>query len=224
MPLTARDHELLAYCGQYKAAPLSVLAARFFATNPVTGAANKDPQHACRRRLAELAKEGFIRPGVDRGPRSLAVLSARGARALGIAAPRSVAANARAHHIATLEAIERLRSDYAQHGVSLENVRLEFQLRAQEQQGKRTRRGETFESFPDATFDLVRTSNEGARYVEEVAFEYVTNKYSDADIIEKHQSFKRFDNVVWLSDRQSTARRVGVLTGRPSLVHEEGGA
>jgi hypothetical protein len=217
--LTERDHELLAYCAKHKAAPLSVLAMRFFAIHPKTGQPNKDPLHACRRRIAELATEGYLRPTINRGPHSLAIVTPRAADALGVTRPGSLPSNGRVHHIVTLEIIEELRQRYAAQGVTLKDVRLEFQLRAEEQAGKQTRRGEGFESFPDAVIVLERRSDDGTLYEDEVALEYVTSKYSDRDILEKRESFARFDNVIWVSDRASTATRVSLLTGRPSSVH-----
>lgn len=219
MALTERDHELLAFCAQHKAAPLSVVAKRFFATHPTTGAANKDPVHACRRRLSELEKAGYVRPTIDRGPNSLVTVTPRAADSLGMTRPGALPSNGRVHHIATLEIIEDLRSRYAAQGVSLKDVKLEFALRAQEQAGRQTRRGDGFESFPDALIVLERRAADGSMYEEEVALEYVTSKYSDKDILEKNESFARYDNVLWVSDRAATATRVSLLTGRPSDVH-----
>ena len=90
MALTRRDHELLAFCAEHKAAPLSVLSSRFFGIHALTGRANKDPLHACRRRIASLIKEGYLRPSIDRGPHSLAIVTPRTADALALPRPGSL--------------------------------------------------------------------------------------------------------------------------------------
>jgi hypothetical protein len=216
--LTHRDHDLLTFAALHKAAPLHVLARRFFAVNPTTGKVNTDPEHACRRRLSELQKLGFIRPVVSRGKDTLVTVTARAADALGLPRPGSVATRGRAHHIATMQFLQDLSERYARDGVALVNIKMDFQLRAEVQQGKQTRVGDEFETFPDATFELERTTSDGTTYREHVAIEYVTSKYSDKDIISKAESFERFDNVVWFSDTKRTASRVAALTGRPSEV------
>ena len=216
--LTRRDHDLLTFAALHKAAPLSVLARRFFATNQTTGQPNKDPEHACRRRLGELLKLGYIRPIVSRGKDTLIVVTPRTADALGVPRPGSVATRGRAHHIATLTYLQDLTERYAQAGIAVVNVKMDFQLRAEEQQGRQTRPGDEFDTFPDATFDLERTDDSGLVYREQVAIEYVTSKYSYKDILEKAESFERFDNVVWFSDTKATASRVAALTGRPAEV------
>ena len=52
----------------------------------------------------------------------------------------------------------------------------------------------------------------------DIAVEYVTSKYTSADIEKKHRSFDRFHAVVWVADRARTAERVKALTGRPCTI------
>lgn len=54
--------------------------------------------------------------------------------------------------------------------------------------------------------------------VQRIAVEYVTSKYTDVDIVAKHESFARFHNVHWFADRPHTAERVARLTGAKCAV------
>lgn len=218
MALTARDLDLLRFCAEHKGAPFDVVARRFFSTHPVTGEPNKDPAHACRRRVAELVKMGMVAQTPHRGRNTLVTVTKQAAIALGVPARTPVPQKGLAHHVNTLTYLQDLSDRYAREGVELKGLKLEFQIRALEQAGKQTRKGDDFDPFPDALFELERIGPDGTRYTEEVALEYVTVKYSDADIIAKRDSFSRYDNVVWVSDKPSTAQRVAYLTGRPSEV------
>jgi hypothetical protein len=61
--LTARDVALLEFIAAYRAAPLDLLAKRFFDVDPYTGRVNAKPEHACRRRLQILAAAGVTVQG-----------------------------------------------------------------------------------------------------------------------------------------------------------------
>lgn len=217
--LTPRDVDLLTFCALHKGAPVGVVARRFFATHPTTGEPNKDPDHACRRRLKELVALGFLEPIAARGDRRIAAVTAKAAAALGVAKRDTVALKGRAHHVATLTYLQDLTERYAAQGVKVLNIRLEFQLRSDLQAGHRTRKGDAFDAFPDAVFELERPTTDGSMDREEHALEYVTQKYSDRDIIDKAESFTpRYDSVVWVADKKTTAKRLSALTGRPSEV------
>jgi len=215
--LTHRDVELLTFCATLKGAPTDVLARRFFAFHPVTGKKNKDPEHACRRRLNELRQLGYIAPTVARGERTLVTVTNKAVQALGLPRRPPVMPKGRSHHIATLRYIADLAERYEAQGKSVSNIRLEFQIRSEVQGGRQTRKGDDYERFPDAVFDLTEKKGDVV-HKDEVAVEFVTIKYSDKDILEKHDAFRRFDNVVWAADSKSTARRVAQLTGRPAEV------
>lgn len=218
MALTERDLDLLRFCAEHKGVPVDVVARRFFSLNPKTGEANRDPAHACRRRVAELVKLGFIAATPARGKRTLVTVTKAAAVALGVPVRAPVPQKGLAHHVATLTYLQELSERYAKQGATLKGLKLEFQIRAVEQAGRQTRKGDDFDPFPDALFELERVAPDGTRSSEEVAFEYVTVKYSDADILAKRDAFSRYDNVVWVSDKPTTARRVSYLTGRPSEV------
>jgi hypothetical protein len=78
-----------------------------------------------------------------------------------------------------------------------------------ERQGRPTRRGDRYEPFPDAV--VVVEKRDGTR--RRIAIEYVTSKYTDADILGKHASFRGCESVWWFADRASTVERVERITG-----------
>ena len=94
------------------------------------------------------------------------------------------------------------------------SVRFEADLRSEAQRGRRVRRGDAYASFPDAVC-MAELPGLG---LGEIAIEYVTSKYSDADIEKKHRGFGRFHAVVWVADRVRTAERVTALTGRRCTI------
>jgi hypothetical protein len=213
LSLTARDVELLRYLSAHKAAPIDVLAGRFFACDPKSGKANRDPTHAARRRLAALAAAGLVRSRTSRlatqGLTTTIAVAPKGARALGAAAPRPIPVKGADHHAATLRALERARAPLTAEGLKLVDYKLEFALRAEVQRGRATVRGEAFDAFPDA----VLVVEDGAGRKVEVALEYVTSKYTDEQISEKAADFTRFARTLWVADTKTTAARVARLTG-----------
>lgn len=213
--LTPRDLDVLRFVGENKAAPLDVLAPMFFGA-AASGVANRDPGHACRRRLKALADAGYVElkgiRGQKAGQRTHSVtLTRRAAEALGTSRPALLHPKGRDHHMATLRCIEQLRAQLAKQGAVIVSVALEHAVRAAEQRGHGTQRGETFASFPDAVV-VVRDAGGGER---RVAVEYVTGKYTNQMIAEKANDFAAYDDVVWVADRVSTSRRVEALTGEP---------
>lgn len=213
--LTARDVDVLRFLAAHKAAPLDVLAEKFFARHPVTGRVNADAGHAAERRIAALARAGYVQSRTARlatqGVTKTVAVTASGARALGARAPRSIPVKGGDHHAATLRALERARAPLAAEGLRLIDYKLEFALRASVQRGRSTRRGEVFDAFPDAV--LIAEDGHGQRH--EIALEYVTSKYTDAMIAEKATGFQRFERTLWVSDTTTTSARVQRLTGAP---------
>lgn len=57
--LTGRDVAVLQHLAANRAVPLDLLAARFFAADPVTGTPNDNPARACLRRLQLLSVAGY---------------------------------------------------------------------------------------------------------------------------------------------------------------------
>lgn len=213
--LTPRDLDVLRFIGENKAAPLDVVGPMFFAGNADTGAANRDPLHACRRRLKALADAGYVElrgiRGQKAGQRTQAItLTRQAADTLGAARPALLHPKGRDHHMATLRCVEQLRAQVSKRGAVVVSVALEHALRSAQQRGRGTQRGETYASFPDAVV-VVR---EPGGIEKRVALEYVTSKYTNQMIAEKANDFSAYDGTVWVADRVSTSRRVEALTGQ----------
>lgn len=216
--LTARDMDLLAFLALHRECSLEQLALRFFRRNPFTGAVNKNPAKQCARRMHELqahryldlshVNDGRKRHLVARvAPRADAPLDERAAR-------RTINAKERVHHLKTLAAVEQLERDVAQRGGRIVEFRVEAAVRAEALRGRRTRRGDAFDAFPDAVCTVAMPSPRGERLMR-LAIEYVTSKYCDADIRAKHESFaSAYDDAIWFSDRPRTSERVKRITGK----------
>ncbi|MCC7075078.1 MAG: hypothetical protein IT383_27445 [Deltaproteobacteria bacterium] len=220
--LTERDARLLAFLAAHRECPLDVLAERFFATNPYTGAANRNPGKLCARRLALLRRHAFVDTLPLRelaGARKLVVLAGRADQVLGEGASRRrVPASTRTHHARTLDAIRLLERDLARRGARLVDFRVEAELRRAAMRRRRTRRGDAFNAFPDAEC-TVRHPEASRTALRRVAVEYVTAKYSDDDIRAKHEGFSVvYAETLWFADNARTARRVARLVGAPCAV------
>jgi hypothetical protein len=232
--LTDRDLELLGYVGMSKQAPLELLAARFFryalqlgsdAESTITSDVPtqrplKAPARACEKRLRYLEKAGYVTTKIVRAydgtSKTRAVtLTDRAALLLDVPRPRSVPARGRHHHMATLHAIERLRGECEKRGARIVNVHIESQQRRILQKGRQTQPGQEYECFADALLYIEQPNPIGEPSRTTVALEYVTSKYSDKDIIEKADSFRRFDAMIFVADTKKTAARVTRLTGEP---------
>ena len=217
--LTARDMDLLAFLALHRECPLDLLAPRFFAKHPYTREAHAVPIKPCLRRLRQLCAHGYvdlaaIKDAPGRASRRVARLARRADDPLHqAAARRAVPAKERLHHLRTLEAVHAIELDVRRRGGRVVEFRLEGAIRAEAQRGRMTRRGESFESFPDAVCTIAYPSPSGERVVR-VAVEYVTSKYTDADIYAKHESFPRtYDGALWFADNARTAERVRHITG-----------
>lgn len=210
--LTPRDVAILRFIGENKSAPMDVLALRFFLGDELKP--NRDPAHACRRRLAALRAAGYLDdktiPAQKRGEWTRAVrLTRQASDVLGLARPGTLHPRGRDHHMATLRGIEQYRAQLAKTGGTIVDVALEHTLRSREQHGHTTRRGDSFSSFPDA---LV-TVRDAAGVERSVALEYVTSKYTSQMILDKAADFAAQGwGTVWIADSISTSRRVEALT------------
>jgi hypothetical protein len=129
---------------------------------------------------------------------------------------RRIAPQKAEHHIRTLDALTLLEASLVG-GWRVVEVETEPELRRVEQAGRFLRKGDAMSALPDAVM-TVEGVKRGVLTRLRVAVEYVTTKYSDADILHKHRGFASFDNVVWVADRRSTADRVRRLTGRKCSV------
>lgn len=211
--LTARDIDVLEHITARRGVPIEHVAARFFAADPFTGKLNRNPKRACEQRLRALVRAGYlglVRQHDGRQRRQLVVLgNAVNGMTCERASKRRVHARNGSHHVRTLDALAKIERGVKRLGGRVLSVRLEADVRGDEQRGRLTARGDAYPAFPDAA---CRVELPGLG-VGEIAVEYVTSKYTDADILRKHNSFARFHSVVWVADRQRTAERVRALTG-----------
>ena len=219
---TERDLELLRFLEQNRWVSLEILAERFFATNPFTGAVNAKPLKACERRLSTLRAHGYIeldRLRVGKRTHATARVASKADTALGVdGSRRSVPRRARVHHLMTLEAIGALERSLRMRGGRVVSFALEPKLRADEQRGTKTRRGHDFAPFPDAVCTIA-VKNGGAEERYDVAVEYATSKYTSRDIQEKHDSFaRRYRQAFWFADRDRTSQRIRQITGGTCTV------
>lgn len=220
--LTQRDLALLRFVSAQRMVTVNHIAVAFFGTNPIDGSANTRPERACLRRLRYLQVHGcvwldFRSDGVSRrqmvtaGPNAERVLGANTTAENPRPALHRIPPRRRAHHVKTLDAVALLDAHLARFGARIVSVKHDAELRAEEQKGRRLQRGEKLRPLPDAV--CVVESRDGKRR-HTIVIEYVTSKYCDADIREKHESFARFPHVLWCADRASTAARVTRLTGK----------
>ena len=93
-------------------------------------------------------------------------------------------------------------------------VQLDGDMRASLRAGRRTQKGDVYDVMPDA----VLTIEMPGRPRFDVAVEYVTSKYTDADIRRKHRAFKNYSRTIWVADKPHTAERVRALTGESCRV------
>ena len=217
--LTKRDLELLHELAAFRAMPVEQVAARFFAKNPFTGAKNGSPDAACARRLASLSAAGYVMKfhGDDgQRPRVLIGLGPKAGCVLGAVALRAVPVRKIAHHARTMDALLMVEESVRARGGRVLLSRIEQQVRSDLQCGCFLVAGDSFDPFPDAlcTAELPAGSavRGRARRVQ-IAVEYATSKYTDRDILKKHQGFAGYDEVVWFADRPTTQARVQRLTG-----------
>jgi hypothetical protein len=222
--LTERDRQVLHALAVMRGVPLEILAYELFLFDPFTGKRNTNPLRACERRLRELAGERYVRIVREydgRESRRVVVLDTR-ARNHGIGADRIGGSPTRrrppvrcgAHHVRTVDALTQIRKEIEQRGGKVLSITLDSDLRAASRKGRRTVRGQRYDLLPDAVLKIELPG----RGIQQIALEYVTSKYSDADIREKRAAFQRFDRAIWVADRQRTAERVRALTGAPCRV------
>jgi hypothetical protein len=220
--LTQRDLAIIRFIAVRRSALLEHIAAYYFAQDPFDEEWNLDPMKACCRRLGALSRAGYVRLGNDYDGRQRRRVVTLGAAAVAIAGDRCdrrrVPARNRAHHIWTQEAIRRLEGELSSRGARIAGVSFDQDVRANELTGKMTKRGDKFPVIPDAVCRVEVRGNDGVTRLRNVAVEYVTSKYTDADTREKRESFRRFDGAHWFADNATTAARVQRLTGASCSV------
>ena len=222
--LTDRDGDILVRASNLRGVPVEHIEDEFFAFDPYTKKKNKNPRRACERRLRELARAGYIRivrehDGERR--RQLVVVENRinkvehdGHVIANRAHARRAPVRFGAHHVRTLDALVDVRRAIERNGGRVLSVKLDGDLRARERRGRRTVYGDSYEPIPDAVIKVAMPD----QAVREIAVEYVTSKYTDADIRKKHEAFAKYDGAIWIGDRERTAERVRALTGAKCSV------
>ena len=219
--LTDRDMEMFDLLALHRECLLEDIAL-LWAKNPYTGTTNRTPAKQCARRLAELRAHGYIelaRIKDGRRTRTVVYLARRADQPLDErASRRTIGTKERVHHLRSLDALRLVEKRVAARGGRVKSFKVEALLRSEAQHGRRTRRGDFFASFPDALCIAVVPFHGGEREIK-IAVEYVTSKYTSADIGEKHRSFKtEYDEAVWFADKRRTAERVTAITGGPCSI------
>ena len=212
MVLSPRAISILGYIADSGEVPFHVLLQAFW---PDTG--SERAEKSMREWVRRQRHAGWLRTSVPRGANTTVRLSSKaktifaernGTPALAVGHPR-----ARAHHAATLLYIEEVRAQLNPNEAIVESL-LEPQLRAREQAGRGTRRGQVYDSFPDAMLRVKTTMPNGITHFRNVAVEYVTSKYTSKDILAKCASFaSKYDQVLWVADNPRTQARVEHLVG-----------
>jgi hypothetical protein len=230
--LNQRDADVLAYLAEVGQAPLDVVAKRFFAADPRTGKANKDPMHAATRRVAALRAAGYIdQVNMSASSRkepagSILMLDRAGASLLGVT-PKKVHAKHRHHHFQTLRLVEEVRAELMARGQKVLRVVLEDELRAEilsrrekAYLSREMKRGDGVNLNDEryAMPDAVVVVDDGAGGEAFVAVEYLSATYRDDDLKAKREllSSSRWRSSVVQADNHRTAARaraVGLESG-----------
>lgn len=209
IPLTARDAEVIHWLKVTTAAPVDVLAARFFARNPQNGAINSNPVRAATRRLDELARAGYLHassvpPSTSReiGGRVYALGSA-GASMVGVAL-KGITPKRMHHHLQTLRTVEVVRQELLREGKRIVGLELERgEMSSRERNSGR--------HVPDAIVAV----DDGST----IAVEYVSTDYTDEMIRSKGAYFsERYSQVRWSANSTTTRARVLRVTREPCDV------
>jgi hypothetical protein len=213
MMLTERDLRLLSFLVAHKAAPIDVLAARFFSVAP-DGTKNGNPARAARVRIDALAAAGLLSTTSRRlrtqGPIVLVTPTADGAAAIGARPPASLPTRNLDHHTATHRAVLKVRGQLEDLGYVVNDEQLDAQVRAAALGGKATQKSQAFPCFADAVLQV--TDPSGQKRV--IAIEYVTARYTFDMLRTKAADFATYDAVYWLSDTPQTAARIHATVGQ----------
>jgi hypothetical protein len=211
--VSPRVLRLLRYIADSGEVPLHVLIAMFWPDEDPPEAATKAERWVERLSEQNLVERRAARSGaaidatVRLTPKAAATFE-RPTSATTVSQPR-----AWRHHAASLRYVEHYKGLLGPNERLVEAL-LEPQLRSRIQAGRATKRGETFESFPDVVLLVEAMLPDGSTATRRVAVEYVTSKYTSQDIKDKDESFSaNYDEVRWVSDSARTKARVERLTG-----------
>lgn len=142
-------------------------------------------------------------------------ITPRAARDFNSPLPPTIRENFVQHHIKTLDAIFQVEKQVLFSGEGrVVDFKMESQLVRENFKGKlfRPNSGTIVPQFPDA--QIVIRRSDGTE--ETVNVEYVSSKYTDEMIREKHKSFA--GRTVWAAPNSSTAARVQAITGSPAVL------
>jgi hypothetical protein len=205
LTLTERDLLLLDLIDELRGVPVEYIEERFFSFDPYTKKKNTNPKRACDRRLRELARHRYVRfvREFDGERRRQLVVLETAAEDLKIGERSSVTHARRrrpparhgAHHVKTLDAVASLQRSLEARGGRIVRVQLDSDMRATLRAGRRTKKGDVYDVMPDA----VLTVEMPGRQRVDIAVEYVTSKYTDADIRAKHRAFSKYAQTVGVS-------------------------
>lgn len=146
----------------------------------------------------------------------------RASRELNVPLPPNIREAFVDHHVQTLNAVRHLEDHYRAQGISVVGFRTESQLIREDFAGKtfdsryRQRLATENGSVSLKYADAVVTIRHPDGHSEDVSVEYVSSKYTDDQIREKHKAFT--GRVVWAVSSSATAARVTAITGEEPLV------
>jgi hypothetical protein len=201
---------MLRYLAESGEVPLHVLIAAFWPEDEPASAESK-----ARAWIVQQQRAGVVSRSAPRGLATTVRLTPKAAQVFeGRVSPGSVGhPRARGHHAATLRFIEDIKAGLGPNQ-RLADVVLEPELRSRVQAGEGSRRGQTYDAFPDAVVVLEETMPDGTVSRRRIAVEYVTSKYTSQDILDKADSFNsNYDSVLWVADKARTKQRVETLIG-----------
>ena len=212
LAMTPRLLSMMRYVDDCGEVPLHVFMMRFWPDEHPEVA-----EHKAKRCIKKYVGQGLLLRSLPKGQSTTVRLSHRAKQLVGDRGGAGIVATghprARAHHAATLAYVERVRAELGNHQ-EIAEVLLEPQLRARLQKGRGTRRGQVYESFPDALLTLNEMMPDGTMTTRQIAVEYVTSKYTSKDILEKSASFySNYQSVLWVADNPRTQARVARLVG-----------
>ncbi len=221
--LQERDIRILEDLRHDRCESLRIVAARHFGEV-------ENPEAAALKRLRQLSASGWVR--ITDSGQTLVHPTRKAARALGCRPPRRIHPRHLAHHIATLEAIDKIRRDLEAQGRRVvpylspdgydQPYRLEMHIQSADRRGTR-RLGaghNAYDMSPDAVIQ-VETAGGG---VEEIAVEYFTKAYTKEQVVGtvtkpgKAALHGKYPSVIQVCDCKETAEKVRAWTGHDAVV------
>lgn len=141
---------------------------------------------------------------------------------LNVPLPPNIRENFVEHHIQTMNALQKIEERYRDQGCEVVGFKTESQLIKESFAGKtfdatyRTRVVSPSGKVTPKYADAVLTVRHPDGRTEDVSVEYVSSKYTNKQIQEKHRAFS--GPVIWACNNSETAGRVAELTGEEPLL------